>query len=62
MTNCQTDDQLAKELFGRKFKTIINTGRCLSCNKKVLRRQMTKDEVSNWKEYGLCPECDATTM
>ena len=57
-----TDDQTAKELFGRTLKTAHNAGRCVSCWSKVLRRELSQEDKDNFKKYGFCPDCNATTV
>jgi hypothetical protein len=55
------DEEMAKELFGRTMKTAHTQCICISCGKKVKRRNLPEKYYKEYMLTALCPECIKTT-
>ena len=52
-------DRVSKELFGRKASFAIKRGVCVSCKKKARKNSFrTEEAYQEYKECGLCQECE----
>ena len=56
------ENDVAKEMFGRKLSTALALNYCVSCGpeKKVLKSKVGDVAFASWKKDGLCPACNRT--